>query len=86
VNQKDLLNEEYFNVKEAANYLRLSVSKIYKMIEFKEIKHRNHGGGRRIFAKSDLDAYSNSCIIQALTPHALPFQQKKDMECEFFDN
>jgi excisionase family DNA binding protein len=55
----------YLDVDEAADYLRLSTSKLYKLTRAKELAHRKHGG-RVVFHRRDLDEYSDRCLVPAI--------------------
>lgn len=55
----------YLDVDEAARYLRLSTSKLYKLVHTRSIRHRKHGS-RLAFTRSDLDLWSNSNVVEPL--------------------
>ncbi len=55
--QSNALASPFLTIKEAAAYLRLSVSKLYKLSQKRKIKHRMHGK-KLLFLKSELDSWS----------------------------
>lgn len=59
------MTSPYLTVDEAAAYLRLKPATIYGMVHERRLTHRKHGG-RLVFEKADLDAWSKANETQAL--------------------
>lgn len=57
------LGQGYFGINDAATYLGISTSKLYKMTASKQILCRKIGT-RITFSKADLDAYSDSMVVE----------------------
>jgi excisionase family DNA binding protein len=51
-------------VKEAAKRLGISQSKLYQLVSERKIAHYRVGG-KIVFAEADLDAYLESCRVEA---------------------
>ncbi|MBN7760962.1 helix-turn-helix domain-containing protein [Nitratireductor aquibiodomus] len=50
-----------FTIPEAADYLRVSVSGVYRLLQKDQLK-RTKIGHRTVIRKSDLDAFLNKCV------------------------
>lgn len=56
---------DFFNVEEAASFLRLPVSTMYQLVHQRRIPYRKHGR-RLVFTEEDLKFYSDSTKIDSL--------------------
>jgi excisionase family DNA binding protein len=64
-------------VADAAAYLGLDRSTIYRLCQLRRIRHRRLGlnGGRILLDREDLDAYLDTSVVE-VGPPAEPFQFK----------
>jgi len=60
---------EMLTVDEVARRLRLSISKVYEMLEAGEIPHYKFGRSKRV-SEQDLDAYLSRCRVGAREKHS----------------
>jgi excisionase family DNA binding protein len=60
----NMAQNEYMNVKEAADYLRIAVPTLYQWVYSKKITYRKHGR-LLAFHKTDLDNWSNSTVVKS---------------------
>lgn len=67
---------ERMSVADAAKYLGLDRTSVYRMCDARKIRHRRMGlnGGRIVLDRADLDAYLESCVVEPNPPAAEPFQ------------
>lgn len=57
------------NVREAANRIGISASKLYQLVTRRAVAHYRIGG-RIVFRDADIDAYLASCRVGAVAPAA----------------
>jgi len=50
-------NDEVLNAKQAASYLDISLSHLYRLTSERRVPYYKPGGGRIYFRRSELDAY-----------------------------
>ena len=60
---------EMLTVEQVAGRLRLSVSKVYELLEAGEIPHYKFGRSKRV-SEQDLDAYLSRCRVGAREKHS----------------
>lgn len=63
--QQSFLNKTVLTLEEAANYLSLSKSSLYKITSNKQISYYNPGGKKIYFRKSDLDNWIFGAKIES---------------------
>lgn len=69
-NQTDL--SPYLGINQAAGYLQISISKLYKLVHVKSIRYTKHGS-KVMFLRRWLDDWSlNSVVPPQNTPEASP--------------
>lgn len=60
-------NEEIFSLKEAAEFLKLSLSSMYKKTSLKQIPHYVPGGKKIYFKKSELENWALSHKVGSIS-------------------
>ncbi len=64
--KQEFLQKEILDMKEAAGYLNLSTSALYKMTSRKELPHYVPGGKKIYFKKSELNEWINGGRVESL--------------------
>lgn len=64
INERNILEKDTLDVKEACRYLNISDSFIYKLTSTKKLPYSKPNGKKIWFRKSDLDVWKNSRVIQ----------------------